>query len=137
MVSLIALSNIMLQIVILAIIIVGLFLKKKHKLFQHGSTMLVAVILNLLSFLLAMGPSLLNLEPVLVVQPTNSLSIATFVHAFFGTVAEVLGIYVIVSWRLEKSASRCAAKKKIMRAVTGQWLVALVSGFVVFILLYL
>jgi hypothetical protein len=91
MVSLVALGNLILQIAILIIIIMGLFLKREHELLLHGSAMLVAVILNFLSFLLVMGPSLLDFEPVLVAQPAVLLSITTFFHASLGSIAEILG----------------------------------------------
>jgi hypothetical protein len=44
MASLMAFSNLLLQIAILAIIIAGFFFEKRHKLFLHGSMMLVTVV---------------------------------------------------------------------------------------------
>jgi len=62
--------NLGLQVIILALLFASLALKRKRKYFAHGATILIAVILNALSFLLVMMPSLLALE-ILKTQPLH------------------------------------------------------------------
>jgi len=131
----VAQANLAFQIAIMALLVVSMALKRKGKLFAHGTTMLVAVILNTASFFLVMGPSLLNLEQLVVDQPLDRLSMVTLAHAAFGSVAEILGIWIVASWHLQTSTQNCAGKKKLMRLTFLLWEIALVVGVLLYILL--
>jgi uncharacterized membrane protein YozB (DUF420 family) len=81
--------NLSLQIATLIILFASLILKRKRKYFAHGATMLTAVILNALSFLLVMMPSLSTLE-ILKTQPLHWFSLATLAHAGLGAITIIL-----------------------------------------------
>jgi uncharacterized membrane protein YozB (DUF420 family) len=127
--------NLVFQFAMLALLGLGMVLKRRKKLFAHGSTMLVALILNAFSFLLVMGPSLLNLEQLLVEQPLDRLSMVTMAHAAFGSAAEILGIWVVASWHLQASTRNCAGKKKLMRVTFLLWGISLIMGVLLYMLL--
>jgi uncharacterized membrane protein YozB (DUF420 family) len=127
--------NLALQIATMALLVVSIVLKRKSKLFADGTAMLVAVILNTVSFLLIMGPSLLNLEQFVVEQPLDRLSMVALAHAAFGSVAEILGIWIVASWHLQASTQNCTGKKKLMRVTFLLWEIALILGVLFYVLL--
>jgi uncharacterized membrane protein YozB (DUF420 family) len=135
-VFLIAQIDLVVQIVILVVLFAGLILKKKSKFFSHGTSMLVAVVLNAIPFFLVMGPSLLSLGQTVREYPLNRLSLVVLGHASFGSVAEVLGIWIVGSWRLRSSVQGCVAKKRFMLVTFALWLTAIFFGILLFTLLY-
>jgi uncharacterized membrane protein YozB (DUF420 family) len=131
-------ANLVLQIIIFAILFVSFVLKMKHKYFLHGATMLTAVILNALSFLLVMGPRLSDLRQNVIVNYTFSrLSLTTIAHAALGSIAEILAILIVATWHLQSGTKNCIKKKKVMRVTFLLWFVALALGFVLYSLLNL
>lgn len=129
-------TNLVFQIVILVLLFAGLILKKRRSYFLHGGTMMIAAILNALSFILIMGPSILNLGQRFVEKPLNIISVATMAHGILGAVAEFLAIWVVVSWRLRSSTKHCARKRKIMQVTLVVWLTALFLGVLLYAFLY-
>jgi uncharacterized membrane protein YozB (DUF420 family) len=127
--------NLGLQISILIILFASLTLKLKRKYMAHGTTMLTAVILNALSFLLVMMPSLSTLE-ILKTQPLHWFSLATVAHAGIGALAIVLGAWIVASWHLQPSNKNCIRKKKLMRFTLILWMIAFLLGFVLYAILY-
>lgn len=133
----IAQMNLLLQIVIFVVLSVSMFTLKRGRHFtRHGILMASAVVLNFISFLVVMGPSILGLQSFIVARPSHILSIATVIHASTGTIAEVIGVYLVVSWRLASSIQRCVRRKRWMRVTIVVWLIALGSGFLIYAILY-
>jgi len=132
----VARSNLVFQIAILALLIVSLVLKKKRNYFLHGSTMMIAAILNAFSFILVMGPSLLNLEKFVVNYPLSRLSVVAMAHGILGAIAEILAIWVVISWRLRSSTKYCVRKRKIMRVTFVLWFIAVFLGVLLYAFLY-
>jgi uncharacterized membrane protein YozB (DUF420 family) len=50
-----------------------------------------------------------------------------------GITADILGIWLVASWRLKVELKTCFAKKKFMRATITLWLIALVLGFILYL----
>jgi len=129
--------NLVFQIVILAVLFASMgALKKKRDYSLHGSAMMIAAMLNAFSFIWVMGPSLLNLEQLVVDKPLNIISVATMAHAILGAIAEILAIWIVVSWRLRSSTKYCVRKRRIMRVTMVLWLIALFSGILLYAFLY-
>jgi len=87
--------NLLLQIIVLIILLVGVkFGKEKtpSSFEKHGRIMTIAVVLNAIGFVSVMGPSFVNYFST----PIQKLSIigilSTSLHALFGSIAEILGI---------------------------------------------
>lgn len=137
MVSFVAQGNLVFQIIILALLVASLILKKRRNYFLHGATMMIAAILNAVSFILVMGPSFLDLKQFVVNYPLNRLSMVAMAHGILGAVAEILAIWIIVSWRLRSSTRYCARKRKIMQVTLSLWLIALFSGILLYAFLYI
>jgi uncharacterized membrane protein YozB (DUF420 family) len=127
--------NAMLQLIILVLLVVGIGMKWRKKFSLHGMILLVAVILNLVSFVLIMLPSLLRTE-IIITQPLQAVSIVTLIHSSVGLVVMILGMWVVASWRLQSSMKICFKNKKLMRLTSMLWLVVLLVGFLLYYLLY-
>jgi uncharacterized membrane protein YozB (DUF420 family) len=127
--------NLAFQIIILAILITALALSQKHKNFLHGLTMLIAVMLNIASFLTVMLPSLFSME-IIRTQPSSAISLVTFTHAAVGVVTMVLGLWLVASWHLQSSIQSCATKKKVMRLTAVLWSITLILGILLYMWLY-
>ena len=132
----IAQVNLGLQITILTIILIGYILKRKAKFFLHGTSMLVGVVLNLISFLLVMGPSLFSFE-IIRTQPLNEVSLIALTHGIIGGTALVSGALIVASWHLQSSTKNCVKRKKLMRMTIVLWTIALVLGIWLYTILYL
>jgi len=127
--------NLGLQIGILALIWVAYFTKKRQKYFIHGTLMLVGVVLNVVSFLLVMGPSLLSFE-IIRTQPLHEYSLITLTHAAIGGIALILGAITVASWHLQSSTKSCVKKKRLMKPTIILWTIALVLGILLYSILY-
>ena len=133
---LIAQVNLGLQITILAIVLIGYVLKRKAKFFLHGASMLVGVALNLISFLVVMGPSLLSFE-IIRTQPMNEASLIALTHGIIGGTALVSGVLMVASWHLQSSTKSCVKRKTLMKITIVLWTIALVLGIWLYTILYL
>jgi uncharacterized membrane protein YozB (DUF420 family) len=128
-------ANLVFQIVVLVLLFVSLSLKQRRKYLAHGMTMSIAVVLNALSFLLMMLPSLLNME-IVKTEPFRSVSIAAIAHASLGVVAVFLALWLVASWHFQSSTQNCVRRKKMMRLTLILWLIVLLLGFVLYYFLY-
>ena len=127
--------NAMFQLIILVLFVVSIGMKWRKKFALHGMIMLVAVILNLFSFILIMLPSLLRTE-IIITQPLQAVSIVTLIHSSVGLVVMILGIWLMASWHLQSSIKNCFKNKRLMRLTSILWLVVLLMGFLLYYLLY-
>jgi len=127
--------NAMFQLIILALLVVGIGIKRRKKFALHGMIMLAAVILNLFSFFLIMLPSLLRTE-IVITQPLQAVSIVALIHSSVGLVVMILGIWLVASWHLQSSIKNCFKNKRLMRLASVLWLVVLLIGFLLYYLLY-
>jgi uncharacterized membrane protein YozB (DUF420 family) len=128
-------ANLAFQIVVLVLLFVSLSLKQRRKYLAHGMTMSIAVVLNALSFLLMMLPSLLNME-IVKTEPFRSVSIAAIAHASLGVVTVVFTFWLVASWHFQSSTQNCARRKKMMRTTLTLWLIVLLLGFALYYFLY-
>lgn len=131
----VAQANFVFQIFVLLTLSLSLVLKTKKKLYFHGSAMLIAFILNTISIMLVMVPSLyVKAEPVSKV-PFQTFSIVVLSHVSLGVIAEVMAFWLVVSWRL-RPPKHCIGKRNLMRATIFIWLVALFLGVLLYLYLY-
>lgn len=125
-------ANLVLQIVAFAIVLVGYSFKRMRRYIQHGWIMLTALILTFISLFLVMLPSLLGFGESI---PVSTFTVA-LVHASLGSVVVVLAIFLVGSWRLQKSTANCIRRKKVMRVTIILWTVTFILGVELFLLLY-
>ena len=135
--QLIATISLIVQIVTLSIVISGYILKRKMQFRNHGTLMLVAIIMQFISFLLIMGPAFVSLAENGLIQKPILVSTVTIVHASLGGVVLAIGIWIAASWHLRTSIEPCIKKKWIMRYLIVAWISALILGITLYTLLYL
>jgi uncharacterized membrane protein YozB (DUF420 family) len=130
--------NLVLQIIILAIIVASLFYKRKTKFKVHGATMGLAVILQILAFILVMGPTFFNNLDFFSTETSIPVVQTAWIHAVPGAMAILLGIYLVTKWAVKTSnVAGCYKRKRIMDVTIGLWLFSLVFGIATYVLIYL
>lgn len=130
-------ANLLLQIVLAVLLAWGGLQAKNRRYRNHGKVMAVAVGLNIISFLLVMGPSLaLNLG-IVITEPTSPGVIITIIHAIGGGYALLSGTLLVSSWRFSDSFVSCAGRKTRMRATMGLWMFATLTGIAFYLYYYL
>ena len=134
--QLIATINLIFQIVTLSIVIFGYILKRKMQFRNHGILMLVATVMQFISFLLIMGPAFVSLAENGLIQRPIWVSTVTIIHASLGGVVLAIGIWIAASWHLRTSIELCIKKKCIMRYLIIAWVSALILGIILYSLLY-
>jgi hypothetical protein len=127
-----------LQVAILFLLILGLPIERgfigKKNFIKHGYLTIVALVLHTILIFVVMVPSFAN-----GLGDLGSLSfLASFdvwSHVVLGSVAEVMGLIIIVVW-LSKPLSmmRCAKLKKWMLPLFVIWVISLVNGSLLHIL---
>jgi hypothetical protein len=65
-----------------------------------------------------------------------AVSTITAVHGTLGILAEVLGVWIVASWRLRTSLQYCAPKKNLMPLTLSLWLTALILGMRIYLHFY-
>nr|MDO8135349.1 hypothetical protein [Candidatus Njordarchaeum guaymaensis] len=127
--TLLSLVNLVLQIVVLVILVVGIRLvedRSARSIKRHLYLMAVAVILILVSMILVMVPSLL----ASFTAPPGSLSalwLATSViHGFFGGVAFVIGVAFVFNKKPKKVGLW-------MRIQASLWFIAFLLGLFLYL----
>ena len=129
--------NLLIQIIAFVLILVGLGYKTKGKIRNHGFVMGVAVVLHLLSFLLAIGPSFLDGFEFFTTD-TSYLGVQTmWVHAVTGAIALVLGIVIVLAWIVRVSdIAACTRRKRLMNVTVLLWLISLIFGIATYLNFY-
>lgn len=117
--------NLLLQLVILVLLIVGFkFGKQKtgKSLKRHGKIMSIVVVLSIVSFVVVMAPSFANYFS----SPQSELSLIgilpTLLHALLGSLAGFLGIAFAFNKKPKKI-------RLWMRLSMLFWIIALILGF--------
>ena len=129
--------NLILQIVMFLIIVIGLVYKNKRKFKIHSGLMGIAVILHVLSFLLVMGPSFSEGYDFFTTA-TSELGVqTTWIHAVPGAIAMIMGIILVGAWALRPSnIAACSRMKRLMDITTLLWLISLIFGITTYMVFY-
>jgi uncharacterized membrane protein YozB (DUF420 family) len=129
--------NLILQIVMFLIIVIGLVYKNKRKFKIHGGIMGIAVILHVLSILLVMGPSFSEGYDFFTTA-TSELGVqTTWIHAIPGAIAMIMGIILVGAWALRPSnIAACSRMKRLMDITVLLWLISLIFGIATYIVFY-
>ena len=130
--QIVATISLVLQIVVLVLLFAGVGLKGRKKFRQHGIVMLTAVVLHTIIILAWMVPSF-SLSFSGSINFADMIVVTILVHAFMGIAADLLGIWLVASWRLRADMKTCFAKKSLMRVTMTLWLIALFLGIVLYL----
>jgi uncharacterized membrane protein YozB (DUF420 family) len=135
--TILATASLIIQIVVILMLVYGFFLKRQKKFKYHGITMGAAVILHLAMILAIMIPSFLVVVPEFILPaPLEINSIVGLIHGVTGTIAAILGVFLIAAWHFSKDLTGCFKRKDFMRYTIIIWTIALILGIVLYAIFY-
>nr|MBC7244570.1 DUF420 domain-containing protein [Chloroflexota bacterium] len=136
--NLIADINLILQVAILVILIVGVFQAKRRKFQVHHTWMTVAIIANAVLIIAIMNPSFFRILPFALRNPGADKPTVLWPHMLLGAVAELLGVYTVLSGNMGQSGTQRRRNFKwLMRVTFLLWFLALVAGIVLYMVWYM
>ena len=125
------------QILIFAILAAGMVVERKRKIKTHAHLMLGAVVLNLASFVVVMGPAWDNVGEV----TSSFIGLIAMGHVGLGALAFLLSFWLIGVWLLSPWLAKalkiyCYDKlnKKLMWVVLILWLTSLILGVFLYVM---
>jgi hypothetical protein len=127
-----------LSVVAVFLLVLGLPLVRglntKKNLQRHGILTAVALALQAVLIFVLMIPSLIyNFDPI--IDLSIAFSFNTWLHVILGSAAFVSGFAFIAIWlTFYSSGMRCATAKKYMMPTLIVWVVAVISGALIFLL---
>jgi hypothetical protein len=133
------LFDLALQVSILAILAASMVVERKKKMRLHGNTMILAVVMNIISFAIVMGPAWDNVGE----GTAGTLGTIALGHVATGALAFLLSIFLAGSWFLSifilqantPKIMRCYTQKIPMWITLFLWVTSLVLGIVLFFML--
>jgi uncharacterized membrane protein YozB (DUF420 family) len=125
------------QIIVLALLVYGYYLKRKFMIPQHGRIMAWATALHLTTIFAVMVPSfVLAVIPEYITRHVEGVvSLISLVHVPIGLAAVSLGLWFAVSWRF-KGLRGCFNRKKLMLITMILWLFTLLLGITLYSIFY-
>jgi len=124
--------SMILQLLSLGILVVGFIVVKQKKYKIHGTTMLAAGLLNVISVLTVMIPVALRLLDNSI--PGFNLLFRS--HILLGLVVIALAGYILVDWRFQNPGPTCFQRKKWMLGLSLGWMAQVIIGMLIFLELY-
>lgn len=129
--------NLILQVIILAVLGLAIYARLRHSRVKHALMMGSAIGLHTLAIFAIMIPSLLEMGGPLKSLPPR-FALITVTHATIGSLVEIMGVWLVVSWLSNRaSVEKCFKRKNVMRVTITLWLAELVLGIFVYMMLYL
>jgi plastocyanin len=120
-------TNLAVQLFLMGALLAGASLARARRYQVHGWVQTFIVLLNLGLILSVMLPSFQRL--VRQASPHDSLYRAGIVHGLLGTLAEILGLYVVLSANnLLPMQFQLSGYRRWMRLTLAMWIVAVISG---------
>ena len=130
-------ASLIFQIIMLLFLVLGFLTVRVRRAFlRHGILMTSALVLHTISILLVMVPSMLAMRG-LFQNLSSTLAMIFVLHASLGSLVEVLGVYFVAVWVLERaSVKSCFGRKKLMQANIVLWIASVLVGVYGYILFY-
>jgi uncharacterized membrane protein YozB (DUF420 family) len=128
--------NLLFQLAILVLLILGFSIKRRRIYQKHGATMAIVVALHTVAIFAIMLPSMLALGDKLD-SWLDPLTLVVIPHAILGSLVEILGVYLVVAWvSHQRDVKVCLRNKRLMKPTIILWLMELAIGMYVYFLLY-
>ncbi|MEK6324654.1 MAG: DUF420 domain-containing protein [Acidobacteriota bacterium] len=132
--------NLIVQVTMGLALVVGMFLAKRKKFRAHKYCQSSVMVLNLVMIFLIMAPSFhKQVEPQVPGGLKEAYYLVPFVHATLGTIAEVLGIYIVLvaATKLVPKKLRFKRYKPWMRTELALWWVVVLIGVSTYYIWYI
>ena len=130
--------NLLLQVTMALALTVGMFLARQKHYFAHGCVQSTVVILNLIPIAMIMLPSFRQqVAPQVPAGLSDKYYSVALAHTMVGSLAELLGLYVILTgMKLLPESIRFRNYKVWMRSTLGVWWVAVALGIFTYVTWY-
>ena len=126
--------NLLLQIIIVIVLLIGLY-GRKRKVKMHTGIMVAATLAKFATFLAFMGP--VFFENLNFFVNFTSQSISYLVHAFTGAITLTLAFGLIISWAIHASnIVPCYRRKRLMDVTVIFWVASVIFGIIGYLLVY-
>ena len=136
-VLIIATLSLAIEFVVLGLLSLGYLWKRMKNYRRHGITMTAALVLHLVTIFGWMIWSFITFFTAGSVDYTNLLVIVTLAHVVLGIGAASLGVWLVASWHLQTDVQKCFSRKRIMLPTITLWVIAILLGFVLYLVLVL
>lgn len=132
-------KNLVIQLMMGAALIVGMFLARQKKFTAHGICQSAVVLLNLIPIFYFMAPVFhRGVQPRLFQNLNNPFYLMPGLHATVGTIAEIFALYILlVGWKVLPASVRFDNYKKFMRIGLCLWWLTIVLGLSTYYVWYL
>ena len=132
--------NLVIQLTMALALLVGMFLAKRKQFRAHKYCQSSVMLLNLVMIFLIMRPSFhTQVEPQLVEGLKEAYYLVPFVHATLGTIAEALGIYIVLvaATKLVPQKLRFKRYKPWMLTELALWWIVVLIGVCTYYVWYI
>jgi uncharacterized membrane protein YozB (DUF420 family) len=120
------------QLLTFSILIIGFIVVKRNLFKIHGTVMFTAALLNIISVLLYMIPSAIDLADTSI--PGFNILFRT--HILLGIFIVGLSGYILLDWRFQEPGPTCFQNKKWMLGLALTWTAQIILGILFFMRLY-
>lgn len=129
--------NLLIQIISFILLFIGFTFKLKKKFKIHGYIMGIAILLHLSFFIIAMLPSFSGHFNFYITSTSLGVQ-AMWIHAVPGTIALILGLFLVIAWLLQVSnIAACFKRKRLMDVTFIFWIISLIFGILLYFNFYL
>ncbi|MCJ7713389.1 hypothetical protein MUO66_02895 [Candidatus Bathyarchaeota archaeon] len=96
--------------------------------------MTIVGFLHILSILIIMVPSNVSYSGLLFTELSNTFVIITWFHVSMGFLAIILGIFLVVKWKVDFPLEMsCVKIKRLMKPLMILWILALFLGIAFYV----
>ncbi len=136
--TLVADINLVVQIIMWVLLVFGVIQARLHNDRVHARLSLGVVALGIVLFATVMDPAFFRVLPFIWQNPGLPRPFALWLHAAFGTVAQILGIYIVIrmQWGKALDVARTPRFRWLMRVCAVLWTAALAAGALLYYLRY-
>jgi uncharacterized membrane protein YozB (DUF420 family) len=139
--TLVADLNLILQIIILVVLTASALQARRRGLRAHRTLTIFVVVLNAVLIIAIMNPSFFRILPFALRNPRAPVPIWLWPHVLIGALAELIGVYLVVSTNLNWDAASLGGSvrrrmRNLARFMLLLWALALVIGLVIYRTLY-
>jgi uncharacterized membrane protein YozB (DUF420 family) len=129
--------NLIIQVIMFLILILGISYKNKKIFKIHGKLMGFALTLHILSFLIVMLPAFYLSFDYFIMTTSDMRVQITWIHAVTGLIVMILGIFIVGTWLLNTNKiAECFRKKRLMDITVIFWFISLTFGIITYIIFY-
>ncbi|MHA1933882.1 MAG: hypothetical protein ACW97A_01255 [Candidatus Thorarchaeota archaeon] len=129
--------NLIIQIALLVLLLIGV--ARRRTLRFHGTIMATAIIVNIITVLTIMGPSLVLYSNLIIAAPFSPGNLITIIHVILGLVALLSGLIFSIRFMLaiRRSGPLACGTRRMMQLTALLWISSLIGGIGFYMYFYI